>query len=466
MPLFLSRNQAKVVAARFAFTLGLIVIIGLFFWFALAVALSIPTSCIENNVIESKAILKEQGTGPKTNAALSLGDHYDNYTTYYMFNITLQHPENPFLGSLEANRYNSEDPDLNLEKSMTGESNSNYARYWHGYVIFLKPLLLVFNILQIRLICQVIFFLLLTCIVIKMTRISRSAGAFLLVFSFVGLGGAQASETLPLFFSFALSLVSALTLIRYMERKSVCKKREAFSESFNIFIIMLLTGALTVYFDFLDNPILTLCIPISIVIYSFQDRLSAKSIIFIVVCSIAGWVIGYCGLWIYKWILVSIFTNIDIFTDALDHASFHSGIEVGDVSESTKEIVSDSGIIAASSKNFHYLDFMGVVLIAVGLLSVVSPIYFFINSRISNKKSYLKTAYVCIVLILIGLIPYIWYGLLPNHSILHAGLFAYRTQIGALYAWALGSEMFLCTVFKNLRIKKSKDNARTIDLLS
>ena len=110
------------------------------------------------------------------NAALTSGAHYDNYTTYHMLNIAVQSVDNPFLDAVSSRLYQGSDPDDGLMHAIAGESNAAYQRYWHGYVTFLRPLLVFFDIKQIRLICQTTFFVLLVAVVARLTMRMRMGG--------------------------------------------------------------------------------------------------------------------------------------------------------------------------------------------------------------------------------------------------------------------------------------------------
>lgn len=155
------------------------------------------------------------------NAALTSGAHYDNYTTYHMLNIAVQSVDNPFLDAVSSRLYQGSDPDDGLMHAIAGESNAAYQRYWHGYVTFLRPLLVFFDIKQIRLICQTTFFVLLVAVVARLTMRMRMGGGILsliLAGSLCILGAAQAAETLPFFSSFAISLVASLVAISLSQR--------------------------------------------------------------------------------------------------------------------------------------------------------------------------------------------------------------------------------------------------------
>lgn len=134
------------------------IMMGLLFWLLMVVAYTVPSSQLTSHANQSRAILKQEGVLWMQNAALAGGAHYDNYTTYHMLNIAVQSADDPFADAVSSKFYQGSDPDEGLMHAIAGESNAAYERYWHGYVIFLRPLLVLFNVQQIRLLCQAVFF--------------------------------------------------------------------------------------------------------------------------------------------------------------------------------------------------------------------------------------------------------------------------------------------------------------------
>lgn len=152
------------------------IMVGILFWLLMAAAYAIPSTQLTTKANQSRAILKQEGVLWMQNAALTSGAHYDNYTTYHMLNIAVQSVDNPFLDAVSSRLYQGSDPDDGLMHAIAGESNAAYQRYWHGYVTFLRPLLVFFDIKQIRLICQTTFFVLLVAVVARLTMRMRMGG--------------------------------------------------------------------------------------------------------------------------------------------------------------------------------------------------------------------------------------------------------------------------------------------------
>ena len=171
-------TSKSIVGKRVLIVVLSAIMTGVLFWMLMAVAYSIPSTQLTTQANQSRAILKQEGVLWMQNAALTGGAHYDNYTTYHMLNIAVQSVDNPFLDAVSSRCYQGSDPDDGLMHAIAGENNAAYQRYWHGYVTFLRPLLIFFDVKQIRLICQTLFFVLLAAVVARLTARIRMGGVF------------------------------------------------------------------------------------------------------------------------------------------------------------------------------------------------------------------------------------------------------------------------------------------------
>ena len=137
---------------------------------------TIPSTKLTTQANQSRPIPTQAGGLCMQYAALTSGAPYDTYTTFQLLNIAVQSVDNPFLDAVSSRLYQGSDPDDGLMHAIAGESNAAYQRYWHGYVTFLRPLLVFFDIKQIRLICQTTFFVLLVAVVARLTMRMRMGG--------------------------------------------------------------------------------------------------------------------------------------------------------------------------------------------------------------------------------------------------------------------------------------------------
>ncbi|WP_251213209.1 hypothetical protein [Adlercreutzia murintestinalis] len=341
---------------------------------------------------------------------------------------------NPLIASLEsAWLYNDDNAQVdNLRQSLSGASTAHYTRYWHGYLVLVKPLLIIFNVQEIRLVFQIVFIVLVGLASVSISRICDRRGmalAIALCLSLGLVGSADAAATLPIFFSFAIALISVIWVsVRPLNGIS-CRKGSGFKGFANLFdshlcVFFFIIGAITVFFDFLDNPLITLGMPLVVlVLRSYSQESFRGSLMICFACCIA-WLLGYGLLWASKWVIASAVLGENAIGTALDQAIFRAGI-----SEGGREY---GGIGDALRRNFFALGIAKWVL-ALEILAVFVSygILLFCRARISRKNIMIRGV---TLLILIALLPMAWYVTMMNHSIIHAESISYRTQVIALFS--------------------------------
>jgi hypothetical protein len=128
------------------------------------------------------------------------------------------------------------------------------------------------------------------------------------------------------------------------------------------------------------------------------------------------WGVGYALTWISKWTLATLFTDINVFKNAIEAFLYRTGSE-------------DFSRLEVISKNFNLLPTVFLCLILTLLLPLI--LFFF------NKKE-IKTN---LLLLIVATLPFLWYLFAAQHSIWH-WWFTYRTL--AVFVIAL---FFICINF-------------------
>ena len=133
------------------------------------------------------------------------------------------------------------------------------------------------------------------------------------------------------------------------------------------------------------------------------------------------WIIAYVLMWLAKWSLSSIILKINAFEAALKQA------EVRTIGNAAKSILEQyTGAVFRNIALLFPLNFGKtygeVVLIFLGVVFGVLCIWFL------YRKNKVEDGWLLKLLMLIGVIPYIRYIVLSNHSYLHY-FFTYRAQL-------------------------------------
>jgi len=391
-----------------------------------------PTEWYKKNIKESLPELLEEGNYPKT---ILKGKQYqqDNFTDVLVLNISISSDSKKPVWSALMNPYSFDTHDKgswNSVKSLEHKSknwdispNVLYGRYWHGNASFCRFLLPLMNYQDIKLFLYMISTILLLIFLIKIINRAGWIKSFPLFLALLFANLFVTQFSIQFFPVMAISLICGIL---------ICNKR--FFSQKKASLLMFVTGCFTAFFDLLTTPLLTLGIPLIVYMVLFGE--TKKTLLelfkFIFILSLL-WFMGYACTWATKWALVCIFANSESL-DVINTIIWRTG---------TKDYTRWEVIVA----NFLLLPYilMGIILAFLLLLSVLC----------FNKKRIIQA----ISFLIIGLLPYIWYFVLSNHSYQH-WWFTYRAQVismasAMLFFVSLIDWERLMSIFK---IKNSKSS--------
>lgn len=382
----------------------------------------IPREALTKKVKESSTILCNQG-----NSLIIFIDgrptKFDNYTDSLMINTAYSIDNTtPFYSSMVARKNYIKGKTEVVYPDTTGELKSSskykalnqvgdlrdtvnndtvesfeYSRYWHGYLIFLRPLLVLFNISQIRAILTVIYVILAAILLYKIykkinlgTAIIFLCGLMICDYFYLGI----TLQGTPVF------LITMISSILILSEKIKDKG-----------IFFLIIGGLTNFFDFLTVPILTLGIPL--LVYSLiqnKNKCNIKKLFLELFKYCVMWTIGYGGVWITKWLLLDLFYNKDIIQTVLEQFKYRSSNKI-----TQKELLNS---IKFALKPISISFVITLVLLIIKL----------IKYKKSNNLKDVKFDFKEIsVYLSIGLLAVLWILLLKQHFVQHI-FFTYRNM--------------------------------------
>lgn len=360
----------------------------------------LPTGRMLTNVAESVETIDTEG-GSFTWAPGYAGSRLDGFTDNIMLQTAVYDgADSPLTEAMLNRRMNFPKAQLSpgvalinyVYGARNGEAES-YGRYWHGYLLFLKPLLLFFNLSDIRMF-------------LMLAQWSLAAAALLLAYQ---KGGVPLA--LPL--GCAILCLNPVSTAMSMQYSSIYFLLLVFSiielrfDSFsrkNGWLLYLLLGLCTAFFDFLTYPpvALGICLGLEILSTKRENKLGA------VIASGLSWGFGYGGMWSGKWLVGSLLTGQNILSDALETVQYRTGTEVSAV-----EGAAGTGLAQVLSKNLGvylspaYLALWGLLLVLLlGLL-------------LSKKYRFAPDKSTFLPLALVALVPFGWYLVLKNHSSVH-----------------------------------------------
>ena len=389
-------------------------VVGLFlviiFLGAVTAAATIPSAKLEKQIGQSVKEFKKEGTYP------TIGLPFrkiivDNFTNALMVNTAYSiNSQQPLKSALLDTRYDSLDNHAdqihNLEMTYLKKPVQpvNYERYWHGHLIFLRPLLIFFSYEQIRIIITAILyslFLIFSFFVYKKLGWKK---VFIYFLAFLAIDFFSAASVLTFFSVFAVGLLLAIYSLTHPTKKG------------NRLYFYFIGGGLTSFFDLLTAPLIVWGLLISL------DLHQKKINIFKLIANSFAWLYGYTFVWISKWLIVqylylpgAVKRAITQITDRTSHppdANF-------------------SRIMAVKLNFFQLVGYDKTDKILVLILLIILGLIVVKYSQITKEK-----IREIISLVAFGTVPYFWYFIVANHSYLHVW-FTYRDQLISIITFLL-----------------------------
>ena len=410
--------------------LGLLLALAIVFYLLLVFVYSLPTEPMQAQMVETSTVFEQEGIYPRLNKRGN--SQLDNFTDAIML-LTASFPEceNVWKGAIYAPRYKVSKSDIETSAdalvylyqggNFEEAKSTNYARYWHGYLVFLKPLLMFLNYGEIRIVMECVQLLLFVSLLLLMTRKNwRLTIPFFTTGIFLNL------STINLSLQFNSVLI--ITFIFMMFILIVNKESKKIDPYFWALTFMI-GGAVTAYFDLLTYPLVSLGLPLTLwIVLNCSDKIvrNIKNTVYLS----AFWGMGYGGAWALKWILGGMITKDNIIKQAVEKIVDRTSSKVYD------NPIGFMDVIIKQIENSIQRSWAMIVLILciVWILSVI------IKKRVKWN--------LFISLAIISMFPFIWYFCLKNHSFIHCW-FTYRGLAVSLFAML---SYIMLEVFSDIRI--------------
>lgn len=399
----------KTIALQYA--KGFAVCFAIFWGLLIAVSI-IPISLIQDNALESgyQNLLDDTENSSHHESRFA-----STFTTSIMLSMCVSAEGNPLIDSVEGLYLSDSDLEHRVSDTLEKGGDTQYPRYWHGWLSLLKPLLIITDYAGIKIILLGVFALLLCAVSIELSRTFKYGFALSAALT-IALSAANcfyAEEILPFAFPQLLSMIGILLVLKYYPENQTAKWMAG-----TFFVL----GALTTYFDFLIIPLLVYLLPaifVALIDCSLDKPL--KTVFFgELICGIS-WAIGYGSLWFSKWVLASIVLGENIIANAAQTALFRVGATNTSVEMQT---VDKPSAMNAITEN---LSIMSSKIIVIGAVLIVL-FCVMISLRRTSPIHYKN----CILALLPFLfLPYAWYTILSNHSTIHY-YFTYRLQVASV----------------------------------
>ena len=383
-------------------------------------AYSLPTKPIYDNVQKSAVVFEKENTYQILFSWCT--SMLDNFTDAYMLLGAADQTEAPVLEKAMMNYpgIHTKDPRQELtDHFINGEplvQHGGYARYWHGYQIWLKPLLSFTTYQGIRIINAVLQsgLVILACILFYRKKIKKVIFPFIL--TWLMLMPAALAESLQFSACFYVAVVSMIALLP--------EKPGRYS------YVFLFSGIATAYFDLLTYPVFTFGMP-AVLYFAMNPLKTSKEEIGRFVWIGFCWVLGYAGMWAMKWAAGSLLTGRNIFSDALGQLRIRT-------SDLSQDNVTHVSWFECAARNILWFVTTPATILT-GCYCVWNCFPF--SGRRSGDGTGEGISEVHILpYLLVALVPFVWFAVTINHSYMHI-FFVNKTLAMSVFAatvWITG----------------------------
>ncbi len=327
---------------------------------------------------------------------------------------------------------------------------NGYARYWHGYLIILRPLLALMSYVQIRYLFMVIHMFALVGTAIRILKKFNCNMVYGWVVSMIVVN----FVSLPFSLQFSWVFFIMYGAIWYLDWNY--DKWKMVNNNINLWAFFMVTGMVTSFMDLLTSPVLSLGMPLLYLLMlkiKLEGETQYKKNILTMICASSSWVIGYVGCWVMKWLLAIPILEKGIFLEAVAQVGLRTG---GKIDFGAGKVLPSSFVKAVTYNVYALLPpglpddmsapvwtlFFVFVLIGVIVLLLLFLRY---HETLDVVQSYIP-------ILILMCYPYVWYGFATQHSQIHPFL-EYRNQMITV----MGGWIVISNCIKWSRLKKRKE---------
>lgn len=392
----------------------------------------IPSKLLTEHVKQSSEVMIEEGERKHIDLGYKTEDIFV-FTDALMLNITYSaNPAEPLASAMlgrknyipgqttvvhidsqynlgASNKYkNSKNGDIYQTKELYGLMHGDnitdsfeYARYWHGYTTILRPLLVIANYSQIRIIILILTFILVSLLLYKLYKRLDIQVTIIFLIGLLSVSIFTVTQGINEILVFLISLIFSIVLL---SKKDLSK---------NLTEMFFIVGSITNFMDFLTAPLVTLGIPLIICILLWQKENSNLKDIFIKGTKICiAWCTAYAITWIMKWILAQLIYGRPVIEQSIEQARYRIGkdtFEIKEVLVRTLKYLSTNVVLSIMSL---------ITIYVVGTLILHNKEEINLKQNVQEAIPYMITLFF----------PIIWFIVLKEHSFIHA-FFTYRIYI-------------------------------------
>lgn len=328
-------------------------------------AYAIPSETVWENVRVSAQTLANEGLRYEAIDGYH-ASRLDDFTDAIMIGNAVLTTEDPVESAMTARHFAGGETIGTLMRYLDGEDvpTESYARYWHGYLAALKPLLMVMNLNSIRVLNMYAQLALVLWTAALMVRRGLSRHVLALFAAYASLCPAAVMQSLQYSTAFYVAF-GAMAVLLWTDGRM------------NDALFFMAVGMLTSFVDFLTYPIATLGLPLAARMALRQKQEKPCGLAdFVKIC--LSWGIGYAGMWSGKWLMAALLTGQNVFAEA----GSAMGNRLGAVDDSGVELALTTGV----QENLRIMFNPLTVLMLLGVLAVCALLWLRVGGRPDVKR--------------------------------------------------------------------------------
>ena len=262
-----------------------------------------------------------------------------------------------------------------------------YSRYWHGYLIWLKPMLTVMTYSEIRILamCFQLALLLWAAYELQKKDMRLVPGFF---FAFLFLNPITSALSIQYASVYCITLILTAVMLRF----------DLYADN-KVWAVLFGGGIAVAFFDFFTYPVVALGIPLIISVFLTSDQGIGRNVKKILAGSFSYFA-GYAGMWAGKWIMADLLIKSGTIRNAINEIFIDStGAE--DKAVYTIPYVYRQILMHLTHKSIVIIAFLFVVVLVLLLVT---------------KKCSIKPDISTVLILVIALYPFVWYAVVKQHS--------------------------------------------------
>ena len=381
----------------------------------------IPRERIKTNMLESAEYMCESPTQWLLTDWIH-ASQIDHYADCITLSIAYELDESrPLQSAMTTSFYGYQTTAMNtmLLESVRDDlsATTEYLRYWHGSAAAMRLLHLFWNIKTIYMFHAILMAAVSLILIILLFKNGFREEAVAYVLAMIIVSSWYVPLCLEYTYTFICMMVSAIIgFILALKHKDQW-----------LGLFFMITGMVTVYFDFLTTETLTLLIPLLLILRVWSRQGREEKWVYSLKFGIA-WSAGYLGMWMMKWLTASIVLGKDVLPYVTGHVAERiSGGVTGYYM--TGNIYIDTLLLNLRNLFPYEYGLSGAVLVMVFVFVLIVIPVVAGRVRLKEKVSCSNVA----LFVIIGLIPYVRFLVLHNHSYIH-NFFTYRAQAATVMA--------------------------------